>query len=121
MNTTTNNETAKNTFSTIETPTYVFTFTAWQLAVLAAIETGCESAAEIREYLDAQTAADNVEQAGASFRRKTYETIAVLAECGLVRSERVGRYRTVELLEEAASYVRDVLASAGLGEFGRIS
>lgn len=105
-----NNETNTNEFSTVTSPAFVFTFTNYQLQVLAAINGGCTTAAGIREFLADETE----DQAGASARRKTYETIAVFVKAGLCSSERVGRYRTVTILEEAEGYVRTTLESAGL-------
>ncbi len=108
--TTNNNETEANTFSTIASPEFVFTFTNYQLQVLAAIADGCSTAAGIREYLADETDG----QAGASARRKTYETIACLVKAGLCSSERNGRYRTVAILEEASEFVQGTLKTAGL-------
>lgn len=103
-------ETNTNAFSTVASPKFVFTFTSYQLQVLAAINSGCETAAGIREFLSDETE----DQAGASARRKTYETIAVFVKCGLCTSERLGRYRTVSIVEEAAVYIDSVLDAAGL-------
>ncbi|KKN05629.1 hypothetical protein LCGC14_1085460 [marine sediment metagenome] len=105
-----NAETNSNEFSTVASPKFVFTFTSYQLQVLAAINSGCTTAAGIREFLADETE----DQAGASARRKTYETIAVFVKAGLCSSERLGRYRTVAIVEEAADYVRATLDTAGL-------
>lgn len=96
-----------NLYSTIESPKFVFTFTTYQLAVLAALDMGAETSVEIMELIE-EGPIDKFA------RRRVCEALKTLDACEVLERELIDGTRFASIRPEAADLVQHALEQAGL-------
>ena len=89
-----------------KTSTYAFTFTSYQLAVLAALSAGAETSVEIMEAIE-----DTVDKFA---RSRCCTTLAALAENDVIDSSMIGETRFAAIRQGTLVAVTTALAAAGL-------
>lgn len=87
---------------------FVFTFSTYQLALLAALDMGAETSVEIMEVLG--------EKVDKFARRRVCEAIATLTKCEILESELIDGTRFASISPAAAGVVDDALRNAGLAK-----
>lgn len=80
-----------------KTATFSFSFTTYQISLLAALDMGAETSVEIMETLG--------ETIDKFARRRVCEAIVTLTECGLLEAEMIGGTRFASIAPEAETTV----------------
>lgn len=88
------------------TTTFTFSFTTYQLKLLAALDMGANTSGEIMELLE--------ETIDKFARRRCCEAIKALAECGVVETIMIGGNRFAAIHPSATRVVAQALRAAGL-------